>query len=66
MALSPARTRSIKTMAKRADHQGVEKISIYTLQHSHQKKKIHMRISMSNETVQARWDAAAWAANASI
>jgi hypothetical protein len=29
MALSPARTRSIKMMAKRADHHGVEKSSIY-------------------------------------
>jgi hypothetical protein len=41
-------------MAKRADHHGVEKSSIYTLQHSHQKKKILRRISISNETVQAR------------
>jgi hypothetical protein len=45
MALSPASTRSIRMMAIRADHQGAEKSSMFTLQHASHDEEIRRRIS---------------------
>jgi hypothetical protein len=52
MALSPAKTKSIKMMASKAVHQGVEKSSIFTLQDTSHNEEIRTRISSLIEAEQ--------------